>query len=216
MQNKIAATGWVLAVAVILLTPSRALADPANLSASSPLTISQGSSFALDVNIANVTDLFDFQFDLTFDPSLLQATEAIEGAFLPGGGDTFFVPGIIDNTGGSVLFNADSLLSAISGVTGSGTLVEFNFAALASGTSPINIANIILQDSNSDEIQSSSTSASITVTGGGPVPTPEPNTLIMLMAALSWIMIRAAVRGWAGILSRDRGPIGWQESSRTN
>ena len=55
--------------------------------------VSLGSNFTLDINIANVTDLYAFQFDIGFGPSVLQATSVVEGSFLPSGGFTFFIPG---------------------------------------------------------------------------------------------------------------------------
>jgi hypothetical protein len=78
---------------------------------------------------------------------VLSATGITEGSFLPSGGSTFLIPGMIDNNAGIIAFNADTLLSAISGVSGSGTLIEFDFTALAHGTSTLTIGNEILQDS---------------------------------------------------------------------
>jgi hypothetical protein len=78
---------------------------------------------------------------------VLSATGITEGSFLPSGGSTFLIPGMIDNNAGIIAFNADTLLSAISGVSRSGTLIEFDFAALAHGTSTLTIGNEILQDS---------------------------------------------------------------------
>jgi adhesin HecA-like repeat protein len=54
---------------------------------------------------------------------VLSATGITEGSFLPSGGSTFLIPGMIDNNAGIIAFNADTLLSAISGVSGSGTLI---------------------------------------------------------------------------------------------
>src|SRR5271165_813903 len=72
-------------------------------------TVSNGSTFSMDVNISDVTDLSAFQFDLSFDPSILQATGTItEGNFFLSGGG--FVPGTIDNSLGTITFNANTLL----------------------------------------------------------------------------------------------------------
>jgi adhesin HecA-like repeat protein len=150
-----------------------------------PPAVSTGSSFPVDVNISGVTDLYDFQFDLSFNPAVLQATNVVEGAFLSTGGFTFFLPGTIDNTAGTITFNADTLLTAISGVSGSGTLLEFDFTALASGTSDLTIlnnANLILQDSTGAPISSTLNRGSVTVLGTTAVP--EPSSLLMLGAGL--------------------------------
>lgn len=144
-------------------------------------TVSVSSTFAVDVNISGVTDLYDFQFDLSFNPAVLQATNVLEGAFLTTGGSTFFIPGAIDNTAGNVTFNADTLLGPIPGVAGSGTLLEFDFTALANGISPLGISNLTLQDSQGNLIGGTTKDGSVTV-GGGVVP--EPSSLLLLLSGI--------------------------------
>jgi adhesin HecA-like repeat protein len=151
----------------------------------SVVTVINGSSFAADVNISGVTDLYDYQFDLSFNPTVLQANNILEGTFLAGGGSTFFIPGAIDNTAGTIAFNADTLLTAISGVSSSGTLLEFKFTALAPGTSDLTIldnADLILQDSTGAIITSAQTGGVVTVQGSMAIP--EPSSLMMLGAGL--------------------------------
>lgn len=145
-------------------------------------TVNAGSNLAVDVNISGVTDLYDFQFDLTFNPAVLQATNISEGTFLSSGGSTIFLPGTIDNTAGSITFNAITLSGAISGVSGSGTLMEFDFTAFAAGSSSLDLSNIILQDSTGAILNSSSTGSSVNVLGTTKVP--EPSDLIMLTLGL--------------------------------
>jgi hypothetical protein len=106
-----------------------------------------------------VTDLASFQFDLAFNcavsggnstscapgASVLNAVSVSEGPFLPNGGanPTFFEPGTINNTTGEISLIGDV---GLSGVTGSGTLVDVTFLALTSGTTNIAIlANSDLQ-----------------------------------------------------------------------
>lgn len=146
MRKTLFAVGTLLTLVLLMQVPG-AFADSVTLSVASPATVSQGSSFVVDVNISGVTDLYDFQLDLDFNSSVLSATGVTEGAFLPSGGSAFFVPGTIDNTGGAIAFNADTLLSAVPGVSGNGILIQFDFSALAPGTSALTIANEILQDS---------------------------------------------------------------------
>jgi len=127
----------------ILLLPGMASADSVSLNVSSAASVPQGNNFTVDVNISGVTDLYDFQFDLSFDPTILQVTNIAEGAFLPGAGATFFLPGFIDNSSGTITFNADTLEAAIPGANGAGTLIEFSFDASSVGTSFLNLDNII-------------------------------------------------------------------------
>jgi hypothetical protein len=151
--------------------------DPASSS------VSVGSNVTLDINISNVTDLYAFQFDLSFAPSLLSSVSIVEGAFLPGGGATFFIPGTIDNVGGTVASTADTLLGPGPGVDGSGTLAILTLTGLAPGTSAIDLSNVFLLDSNLNSIDASLQSGSVEVTS----PTtsvPEPNTLVLLMSGV--------------------------------
>ena len=145
-----------------------------------------GSSFAVDVNIANAADVYDYQLDLTFNPGVLQASAVVEGTFLSGSGATFFIPGVIDNSGGGVAFNADTLLTAISGANGSGLLLVFDFSAIAPGTSALDVQNLILQDSLGNLIDGSVKNSSVTVKG--PIGVPESPSLILLTLGLTVLM----------------------------
>jgi general secretion pathway protein D len=140
-------------------------------------TVQPNEHFSLDIAIADVTDLLSFQFDLAFDPSVLSATSITEGPFLPSGGSTFFVPGTIDNTAGTLTFTADTLIGVIAGVAGSDILATASFQALALGTSPIMLSNVIVLDSTLADIATS--------TGDGTVHVvPEPGTFVLLAPGL--------------------------------
>ena len=114
----------MIIVGIVLTTVflSPAFADTVLSVSPASSTVTNGSTFAVDVNISGVTDLYNFQFDLGFNPAVIQATNVLEGAFLSGGGSTFFLPGTIDNTAGSITFNADTLEGMIPGVSGGGIL----------------------------------------------------------------------------------------------
>lgn len=161
---------------------SAALADTVLSVVPASSTVSTSDTFAVDVSISGVTDLYDFQFDLSFNPAVLKATNILEVAFLSSGGSTFFIPGTIDNAAGTITFNANTLLTAISGVSGSGALVEFDFTALAGGTSSLDLANIILQDSTGTILDNTAASGSVNVQGTTAVP--EPSVLMLLSAGL--------------------------------
>ena len=62
-----------------------------------------GDTFTLDLSVANIHDLAGWQFDVAFDPAVLEAVEVKEGDFLKtGGGATFFQRGTIDNRSGKI------------------------------------------------------------------------------------------------------------------
>jgi general secretion pathway protein D len=91
----------------------------------------------ITVRVEDADDLYAYQFDLSFDPTVLSATSVGEGAFLPSGGSTFFLPGTIDNVAGTVTLTAGSLQGAVPGVTGSGVLALLQFTGSDLGQVPL-------------------------------------------------------------------------------
>lgn len=158
-------------------------------------TTSTGAIVTVDVNIANVTDLYGYQFDLTFNPSILQAVSSSEGSFLTSGGSTFFINGSNDNVGGTVAATADTLLTAVNGVSGSGELAVFTFDAIGTGTSALTIQNETLLDSNLNLIADTTTGGAVTVSSGT-VAAPEIDPasafggLTLLLAAIAVLRSR--------------------------
>jgi hypothetical protein len=165
---------------LLLFLASRVFADVFVEPVTSP---SLGDTFNVNVDVANINDLYAYQLDLTFDPKLMSAVSVSEGPFLPSGGTTFFIPGTIDNVGGSVTATADALIGAISGVSGSGTLLTFEFTALALGTSALDIANPILLDSSFNDITAGSNfqNGSVTIILSA---APEPGYLVLCAVLL--------------------------------
>ena len=113
---------------------------------------SVGQTVSLNVTVSDIADLFAFQFDVLFDPSVLSAIAVAEGPFLASGGFTFFDPGIIDNTFGSVSFVFNTLLGRAPGVSGRGILATLSFRAIGLGVSPVDLSNVLLLDSTLADI----------------------------------------------------------------
>ena len=149
---------------------------------SAPTTSTSTGQFNINIDITGVSDLYAYQFDISFNPSILAAITVSEGGFLSSAGSTSFVPGTIDNGTGTISFTADSLISAISGANGSGTLAIISFNALQDGVSALNISNTLLLDSNLSDIAATTTSGSVTVSDTATVP--EPTSWALMGAAL--------------------------------
>ena len=147
-------------------------------------TVTAGTDFTVDVNIANVSGLYGYQFDLSFNPSVLSAVSSSEGSFLTKGGSTFFIPGTNDNTHGVVSGTADTLLSNSKGASGSGNLVVFTFDAIKSGFSAITISGAELINSSFGSISSSTTGGSVTV-GGMKAPEIDPSSALGAITLLA-------------------------------
>ena len=107
-------------------------------------TLHAGETFTLDLNAADVYDLAGWQFDITFDPSVLEVLEVKEGEFLKtGGGTTFFQKGSIDNATGKITKLSSARLSEV-GVSGTGTLLSVTFTAKAGGETRLSVHNVQL------------------------------------------------------------------------
>ena len=98
-------------------------------------------TFRLDVNAENVIDLAGWQFDITFDPTRLEAIQVNEGNFLkPNGETTFFRKGVMNNRSGKITGLSSARLSEV-GVSGTGSLVSVTFKAKAGGQTPLRLNN---------------------------------------------------------------------------
>jgi general secretion pathway protein D len=105
-----------------------------------------GDTFTINVVIDDALNLGSFQFDLIYDPAIVQATDVTLGPFLGSTGRSTGVVGpIIDNTAGRVAFGAFSFGSQ-PGPSGTGTLATITFSTAGAGTSPLDLQNSQVTD----------------------------------------------------------------------
>ncbi len=170
------------AAACALMMSAPALASDAVLSlAATPEPAAVGGSVSVAVSVADIVDLYAYQFSLVFDPAVLQATNVAPGSFLAGGGPTFFIPGTIDNTLGRIGFVVDTLQGAAPGVSGSGLLADISFAVVATGTSAISFQNVLFLDSALEDIV-------VQVQGGSVTAVPEPASLVLMGLGIAGLL----------------------------
>ena len=101
-----------------------------------------GDSFFMNVTVAGAELLYDWQANVTFNPSVLKVIGITEGPFLkrqPEG--TYGPPPLIDNVEGSALFGWLTVGNHV-GESGSGTLATIEFEVLADGESIINFTRV--------------------------------------------------------------------------
>lgn len=152
------------------------------------LFVAHEQSFGVNIVIHGATDLFAFQFDLSFDPRLLSAISVAEGGLLSSGGSTIFFPGTIDNVGGRISFTLGTLTDSLPGVDGTGALAGIVFRSRnTGGIAALSLSDIILLDSNlSDMAFVAPLPAQIAVV-------PEPGTLALLapmLLGMAWVLRR--------------------------
>jgi hypothetical protein len=106
--------------------------------------VGQGTSFAVNVTVTNVTNLAVWEFRLFYLNTILNCTNAVKGPFLEKGGNSqFFVFTVYPTynaTYGCLLFGS-SLVGAVPGVNGSGTLATITFQSLAVGDTTLHFDN---------------------------------------------------------------------------
>ena len=106
--------------------------------------IHAGDTFTLALNVADVHDLAGWQFDIAFDPTVLEVLEVSEGDFLKtDNGTTFFQKGSINNTTGKITKLSSARLSE-DGVNGTGTLLSVAFTAKTPGQAHLKLENFQL------------------------------------------------------------------------
>ena len=177
-------SSFVLVSALAMCVPASLFADAVVTVSAGSASVSAGQTFDVPVSVSQVSDLFAFQFDLSFDPTILELQSISEGSFVPSAGATFFLPGTIDNTAGTATFTADSLVGAVPGASGNGELAAFSFKALAAGTSALTLSNVALLDSALNDIRSSTNDGQVLVSAVVPEPTLLPVLGVMLASAL--------------------------------
>ena len=107
----------------------------------SKTSIHTGDTFTLDILAEDVLDMAGWQFDIAFDPTVLEAVNVSEGNFLKtGGATTFFQGGSINNAAGKITGLNSARLSA-QGVTGTGTLLQVNFKTKSGGETKLELQN---------------------------------------------------------------------------
>ena len=112
-----------------------------------PLTVtgSTGQDFSINVTISNVLDLYGWEFKLSWNATLLDVVNVVQGPFLNSGGDTYFT--YKPNATAGYLIADCTLLGMVRGVSGNGILATITFYVKNNGECPLNLYDVILLNS---------------------------------------------------------------------
>jgi len=174
---------WVVSLAVVVLYGAQsAQADPI---ISAPfVTVNVGDTFIIPISIADATELTSWQFDLAFNPTIVNVSSVTEGPLMSSFGLTLFGPGAIDNIAGLISLVTDSYIDLPPEPSGSGVLADIEFTALAPGVSRLTFSNVFVNDLDEGF---RATNGQITV--GGTSVVPEPASLISLAGGLALLSL---------------------------
>jgi hypothetical protein len=114
--------------------------DPSKSGIQSSLRVVRGSFFMIDVVVTGIDPakpLDVYQFNLRFNPKVLEAVEIVSWGFLPGG---FIIQKVV--TPADVSW-AEGVL-AFPGVSGDGILATITFKAIGNGKSRLDLRDAIL------------------------------------------------------------------------
>ncbi|MDQ2778027.1 MAG: cohesin domain-containing protein [Pseudomonadota bacterium] len=180
---------WLAALSVGFLGAPAAWAVPTLTVAAMPQPALVGSTVSVGVSINDIAGLYAWQFNLSFDPAVLQFASAIEGSFLSSAGGTFFDGGTVDNVAGTISFAVDTLIGPVPGASGSGLVSSFVFNVAAAGTSPITFSNVLFIDSQLLTIGVQSVDGSVMAAA-----VPEPTSAVLMGLGLALGVAGLALR----------------------
>lgn len=167
-------------LAAAFAAPSAYAADPSLSIVATPSTGVVGSTIDLDIRIADVTDLYSYNFSLLFNSSYLQVTGASEGSFLgTGGGATDF--GVVDLNGtpGLVSYVYGAKFGAVPGESGGGSLAHLSFKVIGAGTSTLSFSDVGFFNFAGSDITPQYGALTLVTTA-----VPEPETYLMMGVGL--------------------------------
>jgi hypothetical protein len=159
-----------------------AIAGPVLSMTASANPATQGTSIGIDVALDDIADLYAWQFTLSFDAALFQATGGTEGALLPGAGNTIFDAGMVDNAAGTIAFVYGSLIGAVPGASGSGMLAHFTFDVIGNGSGLFHLSDALFLDSGFGDLAVQAQDLTVQAV-------PEPAVLWLFGAGLAGLAV---------------------------
>jgi len=138
-------------IVLVVASVNAALAEPVVTVNPKISVTAPGESFEINVTVSDVSDLYGWQFNITFNSAILNCTGVEEGPFLEQAGTIFPLPPTIDNTAGFVFFGESLFPFPPSGANGSGILATITFNVTTEGESNLHFFESKLNTIDHDE-----------------------------------------------------------------
>ena len=124
-------------------------------------SVNNGETFTMNVIVSNVNDLFGFQFNVQYNPSIIEFQGFGEGGFLKQDGRSTFCLDLKKETG--LVKNLVCTRLGRGSVSGEGVLGTLTFSAVGTGTSQVTLTNVKLANLNAEKIDSGVSNGEVTV-----------------------------------------------------
>jgi general secretion pathway protein D len=126
------------------------------------ITQATGSTFAVNVSVANANNLYAVPVELSYDPKQLQLLNVSSGQFLSKDGQPVALVHRVDEQKGSIVINATRPPGA-TGMSGQGTVFTLTFMAKSAGQSMLNITRAGARDPGQNQLPVQAGQAMVTV-----------------------------------------------------
>jgi hypothetical protein len=138
---------------------------PTIVSVSTPVQVDLGEQFTVDILVEPETAIAGVQFDLAFDPSVVTVDSVAEGNLLSqGGATTYFNPGSIDNTAGTISGVAGAITAPGQTVSTAGIFAIITLTAGTNGgASALTLSGVVVGDINGQSVTVSVVSGQVTI-----------------------------------------------------
>ncbi|UYZ39906.1 MAG: rhodanese-like domain-containing protein [Candidatus Methanospirare jalkutatii] len=171
------------ALLLILCLTTATSATPKISVSPSFIEASPGENFTIEIKIEpNGAEIYAVQYDLYFNPNILNATSQSQGNFLSQDGEnTIVLVNEINNTIGKIEY-VETRMGVEKGVKEAGVLSSISFEVIGTERSELKLSNVILSDTNATPIEATIESGTVVVsapatpatTAPSPAPSPTP------------------------------------------
>ncbi|GAB6273283.1 MAG: hypothetical protein STSR0004_01460 [Peptococcaceae bacterium] len=133
-------------------------------------TVNQGQTFTVDISVTPAVAIAGMQFDLSFNPAIVEAVSVTEGNLLKqGGNSTYFQSGTIDNATGKITGVAGAITTPGGEVAGAGIFATVTLKAKDNGNTDLILDKVIVGNKAGQAVPVSITQGTVTVEAAAPV-----------------------------------------------
>ena len=126
------------------------------------ITQATGSTFTVNVSIANAANVYAVPVELTYDPKQLQLLNVSNGPFLSKDGQAVALVHRDDAEKGTLVVNATRPPGA-AGMSGQGNVFTLTFMAKSAGQSMLNITRAAARDPGQNQLAVQAGQAMVTI-----------------------------------------------------